>query len=582
MVGGKSISKPGAIRTHEVWREIMLKLLDRRSREIVVLLSGILMPSWVWGQSDSVPTSNPRPDLQLRLRSLTELLNKAEYAAELMDQGESIRGLKTLLFLTRLQGKGVEGIHPDRPLGLYANFKPDLVSSSFVILIPLADRNAFLNLLKERLGCTVEKLPGDGYKLTLPGELPLMAVGIDNLFLRLEQDYVYAARFAEDLETPRLVKAATFFAPDDGAALSLQLRLDRISEDVKKFLVGQLEMVIEEGMRENPPQDDAGKQLAPWLKTHVVNLAQTVLLDTEQIDIRVHVDEKKGELATELRLTPKGGSLLASNLRTFANRQSLPAGIVQSVSRAAGRGGVHVGMTPLARREFAQVVQNIAADAVKNAAPDEREFVEGLFQAILPTLKAAEFDAAIALTPADSEGHHKLLVALAVQQGKEIEKYLRSIAPILTAVELANFSFDRETLGDFRIHRVVINGLPDTVDQLFGTTTIWLAVSERCLVWTIEEKGELLRSALKQVQAVSVPLADVEVSALAVLPVLAPHLHADEIKAIRREVFGEKDPSNRDRIRLRITARDQLTIKLEGQGPAIRLLHLANVFRPSP
>jgi hypothetical protein len=540
------------------------------------------MPSWLWGQGPSSSRPEATPDVQLRLRSLTELLNKAEYVAGLVDQGEAIRGVKTLLFLTRVQGKGVEGIHPDRPFGLYANFKPDLVSSSIVLLIPLADRDTFLNLLKERLGCTVEKLRENRYKLTLPEALPLMAVGIDNLFLHFEQDYLYAARFVEDLEAPRLIKAQTFFAADDGAALSFQVRLDRISEDVKKFLLGQLEMVIEQGMRDNPPQDDVGKRLAPWLKNHIMNLAQTVLLDTEAVNIRVYVDEKKGELASELRLTPKRGSLLADNLSTFAKRQSLPAGVVQTVQHPAGRGGVHVSMTPVARRQFAQLVQDIAADAIKNAAPDEREFVEGLFQAILPTLKAAEFDAATALLPANDRGHHKLLAAIAVQQGKEIEKYLRTIAPILTVVELADFSFDRETLGDFRIHRVVINGLPESVDQLFGTTTIWLAVSERCLVWSIEEKGELLRSALKQAQAVPVPLADIEVSALAILPVLAPHLHSDEIKAIRREVFGERDPRDRDRLRLRITAGEQLTLRLEGQGPAIRLLHLANVFGPNP
>ncbi|MCX8140202.1 MAG: hypothetical protein N3E46_11015 [Gemmataceae bacterium] len=559
----------------------MLKYCKRHFRETGVLVVALLLPSGLWGQNPPAARTESIPTVQLRLRSLTELLNKAEYAAGLVDQAETFRAVKALIFLARLQGKGVEGIHPDRPFGLYAHVKPDLVTSSFVIMIPCADRDSLLNLLKGQLGCTVENQRENRYKLALPPEFPLMAVGIDHLYLRFERDYLYVGRFAEDLEDTRLIPAKTYFASDDdGTVLSLQVRLDQISVDVKKFLLAQLEMFLEQGMRDNPPEDDVGKRLAPWLKNHFMNLAQTVSLDAEEVSLRVYIDEKKGELASELRLTPKRGTLLAENLRAFAERKSLPAGIVQSAPQAAMRGGVHVGLTPLARREFAHLVQDIAAEAIKKATPDEREFVQGLFQAILPTLKAAELDAAAVLLPADRQGYHKLLGALGVHQGKEIEKFLKSIAPILTTVELADFSFDRETLGDFRIHKVIVNGWPERADQLFGTTTLWLAVSDRCLAWSIEENGELLRSALKKAQGVSVPLVDVEVSAAALLPVLAPQLHPDEIKAIQREVFGDKDGRNQDRIRLRITAGDQFTLKVEAQGPAIRLLHTADVLRP--
>jgi hypothetical protein len=561
----------------------MLKYCKRRFREIAVLVVALLLPSGLWGQNPPAPRTESIPTVQFRLRSLTELLNKAEYTAGLVDQAEAIRAVKALIFLARLQGKGVEGIHPDKPFGFYAHVKPDLVSSSFVIMIPFADRDSLLNLLKGQLGCTVENQRENCYKLTLPAQFPLMSVGIDHLYLRFERDYLYVGRFAEDLEEPRLIPAKTFFAPDDeGAALSLKVRLDQISVDVKRFLLAQLEMFLEQGMRQNPPEDDVGKRLAPWLKNHLINLTQSVTLDAEEVSFQVYIDEKKGELATELRLIPKRGTLLADNLRAFAERKSLPAGIVQSVPQVAMRGGINVGLTPLARREFAQLVQDIAGDAIKNATPEEREFVEGLFQAILPTLKAAELDAATVLLPADRQGHHKLLAAVGVQQGKEIEKFLKSIAPILTTVELADFSFDRETLGDFRIHKVIVNGLPERADQLFGTTTLWLAVSDRCLAWSIEENGELLRSALKKAQTVQVPLVDVEVSAATLLPVLAPELHPDEIKAIRREVFGDTGGRIQDRIRFRVTAGDRFTLRLEGHGSAIRLLHIANVFQLKP
>lgn len=546
---------------------------------VAVALGLFLSPSLGWAQTDTVTA--PTPSMQIRLRSLTELLNKAEYVANLFDQGETIRGIKALLFLSRLQGKGVEGIHPDRPLGAYAFFKPDVIDSSVVLLIPIANQEAFLKLLKERLNLKVDKEKEQMYKLAVPEDLPLPAIGIDHLYVRLEQDYAYVARYETDLDPKRLIPAKTFFGGDDKATISVALRLDHLSNDLKKFVLGEFEMNIEEGMRNDPPPDEVGKLLAPWFKNQLMNALQVSVLDASELRLQLDIDEKKGELIGELSVTPVADSLLAQNLRTFAKRQSLPAGIVQIATPSAVSAGIHWGLTPLARREFAQVAEQIAAEVVKKAAPEERDLVEGLFKAILPTLQAGEGDLMAALLPADRQGRHKLLAAATVQQGPAIEKYFKSIAPILSTVELADFSFDREIINGFRIHKVVINGLPERAEQVFGTSTLWLAVTERCVVVSIEENGELLRTALKQGRPVSVPLLGLHASAAELLPVLAPHLRPDEIKALQKEAFGDNPPPRRDQLSLQVTAGEKLTIRIQAHGPAIRLLWVADVFRPN-
>lgn len=546
---------------------------------LTVCLFGVAAGSLQAEEPSTAPAART-PSLQVRFRSLTELLDKAEYVAGLFDQAEAVRGVKALLFLSRLQGKGVEGIHPDRPFGLYAFFSPDLISSSFVVLVPIADRETFLTLLKQRLGCTVDKRADASYRLGVPAELPFGAVGIDGLFLRFEQDYACISRLAEDTEPKRLIAPRTFFAADDGAVLSLQLRLDHISDDAKKFLLGQFEMGLEDGMRKDPPQDEVGKLLAPWLKKHVMNLTQTTFMDAETFQVNLYLEPRKEELRGEVRLTAKSGSLLASNLRSFAERKSLAAGIIQTVGEAAVRAEIHGALTPQARADFARVAKEVADTAVKQAGPDEREFVEGLFAALLPTLRNGQFDVAAALLPADRQGRHRFLAAVEVREGKGIEKYLKTIAPILNVVDLADFSFDRESLGEFRLHRAVINGLPETVERLFGTTTVWLAISDRCLVLSIEESGDLLRTAVKKGQAMTTPLLHVDASAAQLLPALAPHLRPDEIKALYSEAFGEKGPHNRDRIRLTLTAGNQLSLQFQLHGGAIRLFNAAKIFDP--
>jgi hypothetical protein len=547
---------------------------------LALLWVGWLLP--LQAQTTASPTPQT-PSLQVWSRSLTDVLDRLEYVADLLDQAQDIRTLKVLVFLSRLQGKGVQGIHPDKPIGLYAFFKDDLINSSFVLLIPIADRDAFINeLLKQRLGCSVDKQVDGLYRLRLPDDQPLLGVGIDTLYVRFQQDYAYIARYAADTEPKRLIPARTFFQDSDGALLGIQLQLHHIAEDFKKFVVAELEMNIDEQLRREPPQDEVGKFVARWLTKHIVNLVQTTLLEAETVKVRLYVEPRQEQLRAEVSLTAKKGTLLARNFHRFAEHQSLAAGIVRAIGQKMNVAGVHWELTPQARQEFADMVKKAADTLMQQAGPDEQEYVEGLFKAILPTLQRGKLDVAAALVPIEGKKQHTLLAALVTQEGQRIETFLKTLAPILNAVDLADFSFDREKLKQFRIHKVVVNGLPERIERLCGTSTVWLAVSDRCLVVSVEEDGKLLQTAIQNGRVVTPPLLHVDMSATQMLPLLYPHLHPDEIKALLHDVFGKKEPTDRDRIHMQLTGGDQLRLHIQVHGGVWRLFKAAELFGPHP
>jgi len=107
------------------------------------------------------PAQKPaEPTVEVRLRSVNDLLDKAEYIGGLLDKDEPVKQARGLVKQLSAGGKGVEGIDPARPFGVYAVLTRDAVSSPVVVMIPIADQERFLAALKERLGVIPEKADG--------------------------------------------------------------------------------------------------------------------------------------------------------------------------------------------------------------------------------------------------------------------------------------------------------------------------------------------------------------------------------------------------------------------------------------
>src|SRR5437868_11604903 len=111
--------------------------------------------------------SKTTPTFTLRLKSIDGLLGDAEFlaaAAGKENEAAQFGGL-----VRQQKGpKGIFGIDTTRPLGLYAKLAANVQNSTAVLMVPVADQDAFLNQL-QAFNIQPNKDQNGVYSLALPG-----------------------------------------------------------------------------------------------------------------------------------------------------------------------------------------------------------------------------------------------------------------------------------------------------------------------------------------------------------------------------------------------------------------------------
>ena len=503
------------------------------------------------------------PTVEVRLQSVNVLLDKAEYVAGLGGKEDVVQAVKQILKGLSAEGKGIEGIDPKRPFGAYATLSADVVNSPLMLMVPIADQDRLLQMLKDRLDITPEKVEGGALKVDLPEGVKNPV--IESLYLRFANDYLYVARAAKDLDPKALIVPTTFFAKDDGAVASVIVRGDKIPAEVKTFVIGQFELLVAEQRKKNGPgEKPAEKIILDFLGEGAAGGIKSLFEDSKELAVRVFIDEKADEMSAEVVLTPKAGTPMAKYFGSLAGKTSLPAGIV-TAKDAVARGSVKIAMTPELKQGFSKVIDALIVEGIKDAPAEAKEHIERVVKTLAPTVKAGALDLAIGLYGPDAKGRHSLLAAAAIKDGKEIEKLVKEFSQFAAAK--AEFTFDVDKVGDFNLHKVVINEVPPEVEKIFGTKTVWLALSDTHLVASMEPDGAAIKAGLKA-KAITVPVLSVEVSLAKVFPLAAKNLPPDDVKALLKDTFGDGSPAGKDTVTVTITGGDQLTAKAKVKGRA--------------
>ena len=507
------------------------------------------------------------PTVELRVRSVNDILDKVEYVAGLAGQEEGVKQFRELVKQLSADGKGIEGIDPKRPFGAYAAMTDDVVSSPVVVMVPIADKERFLTMLKDRAGLTPEQVAGGTVKLMVPL--------VNEIHLGFANDYLYVTPRAADLDPKKLVPPKTFFAADDGAAASLLVRVDRIPAEVRKVFLGQFEMK-NAAERKNKKDGEAVAEfkLKNMMLDAAVAGAKGLFDDCKELAVRLVIDAKTDELAAEVSVTPKPGTTAAKNFASLGAKTSLPAGIV-GAKNAVARAGGKIELTPDLKTQLKAVVDAMVEEGLKTAG--DRASAEKAFDAITPTLKSGELDYAVAMTGPDAKGKHSVMFALGAKDAKEIEKLLKEFAPFIPE-DAAKVTFDAEKIGAFTLHKIEAKQLDDNVEKLFGTKTIWLAISDTCVAVGIEESGDAIKAALKAKPAATAAQG-VEVSVAKLIPLTENKLKPDELKALMKDAFGDGPPAGKDTLAFSVEGGDKLSVKFKVKGKAFRLLATLEQFK---
>jgi hypothetical protein len=512
----------------------------------------------------SAQPAGAAPTVEIRLRSINDLVDKFEYVAGLAGKEDAVKQVRELIKVLSAEGKGIEGVDPKKPMGAYATLEKQVESSPFVVMLPIADEERLLKMLKERLDVTPEKGEGGTQKVAVPI--------INELHLRFANGYLYVSQKAKDLDAKALVAPKAFFAKDDGAVLSVLVHIDRIPADLRTFALGQIEMGLNEERKKNAENETpAEKKLKGLVFDSMMGGFKGLTEDGKELSIKLFADAKSDDLSAEIVLTAKSGSATAKNFAALGSRTSAPAGIVASTG-AAAKGNVKVAITDGMKKEYAAAIDALLEDAVKKAPADQEELAKSAVAALAPSLKAGDLDAAGALIGPDAKGRYQAIGAFAVKEGKGIEKLLKELVKqfgpfIEQAVE---FKFDVETVGDYSLHQINIKEDNEKLDKLFGTKTVWLATSDKTFAFSIESDGAMIKKGLKA-KAVPAPALSGEVALAKVIALAQPDLKPDELKALLKDAFGDGTTTGKDTITFSVDGGDKLAVKAKVKGKAIRL-----------
>ena len=98
---------------------------------VIIAFFGVIFPV-------NAQTAAPTPGVVFRMQPINRLVENAFFLAEAVGMKEQAKMIEGSL--KGLTGpKGIEGIDPEKPIGLYGNIGPNLIDSEVVGLIPIAD-----------------------------------------------------------------------------------------------------------------------------------------------------------------------------------------------------------------------------------------------------------------------------------------------------------------------------------------------------------------------------------------------------------------------------------------------------------
>jgi hypothetical protein len=190
------------------------------------------------------------------------------------------------------------------------------VDSWAVLAVPVTNENEFLSLLKSH-NLNAIKESDEVYTVT-PDKGP-------TIYLRLANGYAFASVNSRDVLNPaKLLAPARIFSEKEPFAVSASLRVDQIPDVYKQLLLSQTEPRLTDAAEKKSPgeteEQHAAKARAAKKASEAV---ASIIKDGGEITLRIAVDRKGNEIATEIGLSSKPGSALASQITSLGKDENL-------------------------------------------------------------------------------------------------------------------------------------------------------------------------------------------------------------------------------------------------------------------
>ncbi len=395
--------------------------MHRRSIFSAALLAVMLaLPALARAADEQAPKSD-KPAVILRFASLDHLRSDFRYLADVVGQAEKAKQLDELI-KSKLGDKGLEGIDTKKPIGLYGWIGSFGIDSKAVLLLPIADQKAFLDLLSNTLDAKPEKGDDGVYTMNVD-KVPAP------IYFRFTDDYAYlTVRDKEVLDKDKLLAPSVVLPTGQIGTVALMLNIDKIPDDLKEKGLGVIENQLA-GVKdkEMAGHTEAQKKFRDAAIDEIGARLKSLLNHGGETTLRLDLDRKLGDLTLTVSVAGKSGSPLASSIQDLGRVKSLTTSLL--LPDSALKGELNVSLPENLRKLLGPALQDAQKQALTKAKDDsEREVLNTLLEAVMPTLKAAELDAAIDLQGPGEKGVYTLVGGVKIKDGANMEKSFRKTA----------------------------------------------------------------------------------------------------------------------------------------------------------
>jgi hypothetical protein len=409
----------------------------------------------------------PMPTLVVRLQSIDGLIADARYFAEIAGKAEEAKQAEGMI--KALAGpKGVEGLDTKKPIGLYGKLGPNGIDSEVVVMVPIADEETAVDFLKRFAEPEKGK---DGVYSVMIERSPFP------LYFRFANGYAYVTiKDKEVIDADRLLKPADVLAPAKVGVVSVTVNLDQIPRELKKLFIGQMELQL---LNAKDEKDENATEAQHQLKIAMIDefalLAKQVVNEGGAVDVRIDLDKKAGDLSISASLAGSPETNLANAIEDLGKARSTIVGLVGRDSAINMLG--HLRLPERLRKAMLPVMEEGAKEAIERESDAaKKKLGESAWKAILPTLKAAEFDGGLSIRGPNKDGHYALVMGLKVEDGAAIEKVILDAVADLPKNERAKFKANAAKVGAVNIHEIQSGDLDANTREMLGDGPIYLAI----------------------------------------------------------------------------------------------------------
>lgn len=489
----------------------------------VPLVLLLLVPGVLHAQGTTVP-----PTVVLRVSSIDSLIDHVKFLASLAGQQDAARQIEGLI-KAKIGDKGLEGVDSSRAFGFYGRIGKELEDISGVILLPIADENAFLKLL-ENLKVPVVK-GGEGIYTIKTGS-PIDA------YLRFANKYAYiTAPTTGALDNKNLVDPAKLLAAKATNAFSLTIQLDQVPDVAKLLATAQAEQVLQELQdKKIPGESDTERAFRVASLKEVAKVIATVLKDGGVLHTAVDLDKQSGDLGATFSMSGVTKSELAAGIDAIGKNASLFAGLLKSDAVFNGLG--HVKLPEAIIKSLGDVIDEAKVKALANIQDaGKKQQADALFKVITPTLKAGDFDGATVVTPSGS--NFTVLAAFKLKDGDELGKTVHTLVSDtlkdLPPAAKDIIKLDAHSAGATKIHQVQVPGDDQgtkVLDMVLGDRNLYVAFRNDALFVSAGKGGlQAIKDAVEVKATGTTPMLFYQVD-VARLTHLAPPAQAAKAKEL--------------------------------------------------